>query len=328
MTMIIARSPLRVTLGGGGTDLPSYYREHEGFLMAAAIDRYVYITLHTTFVNYLIVKYSKLESVTAIEELQHPIIREALKMLEVPCRRLEIASMADIPAGTGLGSSGSFTTALLRALHAYQKNIISPQAIAEQACEIELNRLREPIGKQDQFIAAFGGVTCFRFKKDDTVEVRPAPLSTETLHNLEDGLVMFFTGMARAASSILQHQDTKSKANDPSIIDNLHYVKDLGVQSLSALEHGDLHKFGMLMDEHWHHKKRRSSAMSNPEIDKWYDLAKNNGAIGGKLIGAGGGGFLLFYTEDKKRLRHAMREAGLEEVRLRFDFEGTKTLVQ
>ena len=203
--------------------------------MAAAIDRYVYITLHTTFVNYLIVKYSKLESVTAIEELQHPIIREALKMLEVPCRRLEIASMADIPAGTGLGSSGSFTTALLRALHAYQKNIVSPQAIAEQACQIELDRLREPIGKQDQFIAAFGGVTCFRFKKDDTVEVRPAPLSTETLHNLEDGLVMFFTGMARAASSILLDQDDKSKANDRSIIDNLHYVKDLGVRSSRRL---------------------------------------------------------------------------------------------
>jgi D-glycero-alpha-D-manno-heptose-7-phosphate kinase len=328
MTMIIARSPLRITLGGGGTDLPSYYREHEGFLMAAAIDRYVYITLHTTFVNYLIVKYSKQESVTAIEELQHPIIREALKMLQVPCRRLEIASMADIPAGTGLGSSGSFTTALLRALHAYQKNIVSPQAIAEQACEIELNRLREPTGKQDQFIAAFGGVTCFRFKKDDTVEVRPAPLSTEMLHNLEDGLAMFFTGVARAASSILQEQDTKSKANDRSIIDNLHYVKDLGVRSLSALEQGDLHKFGMLMDEHWRHKKKRSSAMSNTEIDQWYELARNNGAIGGKLIGAGGGGFLLFYTEDKKRLRHAMREAGLEEVRLRFDFEGTKTLVQ
>jgi D-glycero-alpha-D-manno-heptose-7-phosphate kinase len=328
MTMIIARSPLRITLGGGGTDLPSYYREHEGFLIAAAIDRYVYITLHTTFVDYLIVKYSKLESVSAVEELQHPIIREALKMLNVPCRRLEIASMADIPAGTGLGSSGSFTTALLRALHAYQKNIVSPQTIAEQACEIEIDRLGEPIGKQDQFIAAFGGVTCFRFKKNDAVEARPAPLSAETLHNLEDGLVMFFTGMARSASTILQDQDVKSKAKDASIIDNLHYVKDLGIRSLSALEAGDLLRFGTLMDEHWRHKKKRSGTMSSPEIDKWYDLAMRNGAVGGKLIGAGGGGFLLFYTEDKKRLRHVMREAGLEEVRLRFDFEGTKTLVQ
>jgi D-glycero-alpha-D-manno-heptose-7-phosphate kinase len=326
--MIIARSPLRITLGGGGTDLPSYYREHEGFLVAAAIDRYVYITIHTTFVDYLIVKYSKLESVTSVDAIQHPIIREALKMLDVPCKRLEIASMADIPAGTGLGSSGSFTTALLRALHAHQKNIVTPQTIAEQACHIEIDRLREPIGKQDQFIAAFGGVTCFRFNKDDKVDVWPAPISTETLHNLEDGLVMFFTGMARSAASILRDQDDKSKAKDSAIIDNLHFVKDLGLRSLRALEVGDLRKFGALMDEHWQHKKKRSGAMSNPEIDKWYDLAMRNGALGGKLIGAGGGGFLLFYTEDKKRLRHALREAGREEVRIRFDFEGTKTLVQ
>jgi D-glycero-alpha-D-manno-heptose-7-phosphate kinase len=328
MTMIIARSPLRITLGGGGTDLPSYYREHEGFLVAAAIDRYVYITLHTTFVDYLIVKYSKLESVTAVDDIQHPIIREALKMLDVPCRRLEIASMADIPAGTGLGSSGSFTTALLRALHTYQKNIVSPQAIAEQACHIEIDRLREPIGKQDQFIAAYGGISCFRFKKDDSVEAWSAQIPAETLHNLEDGLVMFFTGMARSASSILRDQDAKSKAKDSEIIDNLHYVKDIGLRSLAALEAGDLHRFGALMDEHWQHKKKRSGAMSNPAIDKWYDLAIHNGAIGGKLIGAGGGGFLLFYTEDKKRVRHVLREVGLEEVRLRFDFEGTKTVVQ
>jgi D-glycero-alpha-D-manno-heptose-7-phosphate kinase len=326
--MIIARSPLRITLGGGGTDLPSYYREHEGFLIAAAIDRYVYITLHMTFVDYLIVKYSKLESVTSADELQHPIIREALKMLDVSCKRLEIASMADIPAGTGLGSSGSFTTALLRALHAYQKNIVSPQTIAEQACHIEIERLGEPIGKQDQFIAAYGGVTCFRFQKDDTVDVRPLPVSGETLHNLEDGLVMFFTGMSRSASAILKEQDDRSKTRDSAIIDNLHYIKDLGLRSLKALETGDLHKFGTLMDEHWRHKKKRSGAMSNPEIDSWYDLAMRNGAVGGKVIGAGGGGFLLFYTEDKKRLRHALREAGLEEVRIRFDFEGTKTLVQ
>ena len=296
--------------------------------MAAAIDRYVYITLHTTFVDYLIVKYSQLETVTSADEIRHPIIREALKMLDVSCKRLEIASMADIHAGTGLGSSGSFTTALLRALHAYQKNIVSPQIIAEQACHIEIDRLCEPIGKQDQFIAAYGGVTCFRFNKNDSVDVQPAVVSAETLHNLEDGLVMFFTGMSRSASAILKDQDDRSKTKDTSIIDNLHYVKDLGLRSLNALETGDLQKFGMLMDEHWQHKKKRSRGMSNPAIDKWYDLAMSNGAVGGKLIGAGGGGFLLFYTEDKKRLRHALREVGLEEVRIRFDFEGTKTIVQ
>jgi D-glycero-alpha-D-manno-heptose-7-phosphate kinase len=325
--MIIVRSPLRITLGGGGTDLPSYYREHDGFLIAAAIDRYVYITIHQTFQSGLIIKYSQLERAERREDIQHPIVREALAVTGVT-DKVEITSMADIPAGTGLGSSGSFTTALLRALHVHQKTIISTQELAEQACHIEIERLREPIGKQDQFIAAYGGVTCFRFNKCDTVEVCPAAVSAETLYNLEDGLVMFFTGMSRSASAILKDQDDRSKSKESVIIDNLHYVKDLGLRSLKALEAGDLRKFGALMDEHWHHKKKRSSAMSNPEIDKWYELAMQNGALGGKLIGAGGGGFLLFYTEDKKPVRHALREAGLEEVRFRFDFEGTKTLVQ
>jgi D-glycero-alpha-D-manno-heptose-7-phosphate kinase len=325
--MIIVRSPLRITLGGGGTDLPSYYREHEGFLVAAAIDRYVYITIHQTFQSGFIIKYSLLERVERREDIHHPIVREALGLTGVT-DKVEITSMADIPAGTGLGSSGSFTTALLRALHVHQKTIISTQDLAEQACHIEIERLHEPIGKQDQFIAAYGGVTCFRFNKNDTVDVWPATVSAETLYNLEDGLVMFFTGMSRSASAILKDQDDRSKSKDSAIIDNLHYVKDLGLRSLEALETGNLRKFGALMDEHWQHKKKRSGAMSNPEIDKWYELAMRNGALGGKLIGAGGGGFLLFYTEDKKPVRHALREAGLEEVRFRFDFEGTKTLVQ
>jgi D-glycero-alpha-D-manno-heptose-7-phosphate kinase len=325
--MIIVRSPLRITLGGGGTDLPSYYREHEGFLVAAAIDRYVYITIHQTFQSGFIIKYSQLERAERREHIRHPIVREALALTGVT-DKIEITSMADIPAGTGLGSSGSFTTALLRALHAHRKTIISTQDLAEQACYIEIERLREPIGKQDQFIAAYGGVTCFRFNKNDAVEVWPAAVSAETLYNLEDGLVMFFTGTSRSASSILKDQDDRSKSKDSVIIDNLHYVKDLGLRSLKALEAGDLRKFGALMDEHWQHKKKRSGTMSNPEIDKWYELAIRNGALGGKLIGAGGGGFLLFYTEDKKPVRHALREAGLEEVRIRFDFEGTKTLVQ
>jgi D-glycero-alpha-D-manno-heptose-7-phosphate kinase len=325
--MIIVRSPLRITLGGGGTDLPSYYREHEGFLVAAAIDRYVYITIHQMFQSGFIIKYSQLERVERREHIHHPIVREALALTGVT-DKVEITSMADIPAGTGLGSSGSFTTALLRALHAHRKTIISTHDLAEQACHIEIERLREPIGKQDQFIAAYGGVTCFRFNKRDTVEVWPAAVSAETLYNLEDSLVMFFTGTSRSASAILKDQDDRSKSKDSAIIDNLHYVKDLGLRSLKALETGDLRKFGALMDEHWQHKKKRSGAMSNPEIDKWYELAMRNGALGGKLIGAGGGGFLLFYTEGKKPVRHALREAGLEEVRIRFDFEGTKTLVQ
>jgi D-glycero-alpha-D-manno-heptose-7-phosphate kinase len=325
--MIIVRSPLRITLGGGGTDLPSYYREHEGFLVAAAIDRYVYITIHQMFQSGFIIKYSQLERVERREHIHHPIVREALALTGVT-DKVEITSMADIPAGTGLGSSGSFTTALLRALHAHRKTIISTHDLAEQACHIEIERLREPIGKQDQFIAAYGGVTCFRFNKSGAVDVWPAAVSAETLYNLEDSLVMFFTGTSRSASAVLKDQDDRSKSKDSAIIDNLHYVKDLGLRSLKALETGDLRKFGALMDEHWQHKKKRSGTMSNPEIDKWYELAMRNGALGGKLIGAGGGGFLLFYTEDKKLVRHALREAGLEEVRIRFDFEGTKTLVQ
>src|SRR5262245_24121957 len=233
--MIIVRSPLRITLGGGGTDLPSYYREHEGFLVAAAIDRYVYITIHQTFHSGFIIKYSQLERVERREDIHHPIVREALALTGVT-DKVEITSMADIPAGTGLGSSGSFTTALLRALHVHQKNIISTQDLAEQACHIEIERLREPIGKQDQFIAAYGGVTCFRFNKSDTVEVKPAAVSAETLYNLEDSLVMFFTGTSRSASAILKDQDDRSKSKDSAIIDNLHYVKDLGLRSLKALE--------------------------------------------------------------------------------------------
>jgi D-glycero-alpha-D-manno-heptose-7-phosphate kinase len=325
--MIIVRSPLRITLGGGGTDLPSYYRDHEGFLIAAAIDRYVYITIHDTFQSGIIVKYSQLERAERREDINHPIVREALTITGIT-DKIEITSMADIPAGTGLGSSGSFTTALLRALHTHQKNIISAHDLAEQACHVEIERLGEPIGKQDQFIAAYGGVTCFRFNKNDRVDVWPAPISSETRYNLEDGLVMFFTGMGRSASTILKDQDDKSKAKDPAMIDNLHYVKDLGSRSLMALEAGDLYKFGLLMDEHWRHKRKRSNAVSNSAIDNWYDIAMRSGAVGGKLIGAGGGGFLLFYTEDKKRVRHALRAVGLEEVRIRFDFEGTKILVQ
>jgi len=314
-------------LGGGGTDLPSYYRDHGGFLVAAAIDKYVYITLHKTFQPGYIVEYSELERVERANDIKHPIVRAAIELVGTD-DRIEIASMADIPAGTGLGSSGSFTTALLRALHTRQRNVISPHALADQACHIEIDLLREPVGKQDQFIAAYGGVTCFEFNKDDSVTVNAAAIGHEVLDNLEDGLCLFFTGYTRAASAILKDQDDKSKAKDGSIIDNLHYVKDLGRQSHKALVAGDLPRFAQLMDEHWQYKKKRSGDMSNHKIDEWYEVAKRNGALGGKLIGAGGGGFLMFYTEHKRQLLHAMLEQGLEEVRFRFDFEGSKTMIQ
>jgi D-glycero-alpha-D-manno-heptose-7-phosphate kinase len=326
--MIIVRSPLRITLGGGGTDLPSYYRNHGGFLIAAAIDRYVYITLHQTFVEDLIVKYSKQERVSSVDRIEHPIVREAFRLADVDGRYLEMTSMADIPAGTGLGSSGSFTTALLKALYTYKKTQIQASDLAETACRIEIDILGEPIGKQDQYAAAFGGVTCFAYNKDGKVEAWPMPASQETLYNLEDNLMLFFTGFSRSASSILKEQDVKSRSDDKSMVDNLHFVKELGLRSLRAFETGDLEGFGRIMHEHWLHKKQRSGAMSNPQIDAWYDLGMKNGAAGGKLVGAGGGGFLMFYAEDKTRLRHAMNEAGLKEVRFRFDYEGTKVVVQ
>lgn len=325
--MIIVRSPLRISLGGGGTDLPSYYEEYGGFLVAAALDQYVYITVHEPFTEQVLLKYSKMEAVDSVEEVQHPIIRESMRMFGI-AGHIEIASMSDIPAGTGLGSSGSFTTALLKALCTLKRKPLTPHELASLACEIEIGRLGEPIGKQDQYIAAVGGVTAFTFHPDGRVESRSLELSKETLHNLEDCLAMFFTGYTRSASSLLKDQHVRSQKRDQAMIENLHFVKKLGIASCEALEAGDLKRFAALMREHWEYKKARTQGMSNDKINEYYDLALKNGAESGKLIGAGGGGFLLFYTEDKKRLRRAMSEAGLREVRVKFDFEGTRVVVQ
>ena len=322
--MIITRSPLRVSLGGGGTDLPSYYRQHGGFLIAGAIDKYVYITIHSRFADGFLLKYSQLEDASSVDDIRHPIIREAIRLAGVEVRNLEIASMADIPAGTGLGSSGSFTTALLKALHAHKKHLVHPHELAEEACHLEIDILGEPIGKQDQYIAAFGGLTCFEFGTDDSVKAWPLAISEETLFNLEDNLLLFFTGYSRSASSILKEQDDKSKVADNNVTENLHFIKELGLNSKDALEAGNLAEFGRLMNVHWEWKKKRSSGISNGKIDEWYACAMANGALGGKVIGAGGGGFLMFYAGDKAKLRHAMRGQGLKEVRFRFDFEGTR----
>jgi D-glycero-alpha-D-manno-heptose-7-phosphate kinase len=324
--VIISRSPLRISLGGGGTDLPSYYNEHKGFVIAAAIDKYIYINIHRRFVGGYLLKYSRLEEAATVDDIEHPIIRECLRYVGDLPRNLEISSMADIPAGAGLGSSGSFTTALLKALHSYRKSLIHPQQLAEDACHIELDILEEPIGKQDQYIAAYGGITCFEFSKGESVKTYPLRVSEETLFNLEDNLLLFFTGYSRSASAILKEQNQRSKQRDGLMIDNLDFVKELGYRSKDALESGDLIQFGRVMDTHWQNKKKRSENMSNEDINRWYDTAMQNGAVGGKLIGAGGGGFLMFYAVDKVRLRHAMRELGLREVRFRFDFEGTKIL--
>ena len=325
--MIIARSPLRISLGGGGTDLPSYYRDHEGFLIAAAIDKYVYVTVTRPFAPGIYLKYSQLEHVERAADVNHPIIREAIQMLEFKTPQVEITTLADIPAGTGLGSSGSFTTALLKALYAHRKKLLHPSELAELACHIEIDILREPVGKQDQYIAAYGGITCFTFHKDDSVDSEPLRISMDTLFDLEDNLLLFFTGFARRAGSILKDQNTRTKESDQAMLSNLHLVKELGLRSKKALEEGDATRFGELMHEHWEHKKRRSGGISNSKIDEWYELGRKSGAVGGKLVGAGGGGFLMFYASDRNSLRHAMAKAGLDEVRFRFDFEGTKIVL-
>jgi D-glycero-alpha-D-manno-heptose-7-phosphate kinase len=325
--MIITRSPLRITLGGGGTDLPSFYAQHGGFLVAAAIDKYVYVTVMRPFTPGIFLKYSKLEHVDRVEDVQHRIIREALRELAFRTPQVEITTLADIPAGTGLGSSGSFTTALLKALYAHRRRILHPSELAELACDIEINRLGEPVGKQDQYIASYGGVTCFSFHPDGQVEAEPLAVPVDTLFNLEDNLLLFFTGFSRSAPDILSDQRQRSEQGDEAMIRNLHDVKEIGLRSRDTLLKGDVAGFGALLDEQWAHKRRRSGGMSNPQIDEWYDLGRRSGALGGKLVGAGGGGFLLFYSEDHRRLRAAMTKAGLEEVRFRFDFEGTKVLL-
>lgn len=325
--MIVTRSPLRISLGGGGTDLPSYYKDHGGFVLAAAIDKYVYIALHEPFTDQIILKYSQMEVVRQRDEVRHPIIREALKLAGID-GRIEIASMSDIPAGTGLGSSGSFTTALLRALGDLRNESAQPEALAEQACHIEMDLLDEPVGKQDPYIAAFGGITAFTIHPSGQVDAARLKLSPETISHLEDNLMLFFTGFTRSASGILRDQHVRCRNNDPAMLDNLSFIKQIGHESKAALESGNLHEFALLMNVHWEHKKRRSPNMTNSVIDGYYCLALRSGALGGKLIGAGGGGFLLLYAEEKTRLRRAMNEAGLREFRVRFDFDGTRVVTR
>ena len=325
--VIIVRSPLRISLGGGGTDLASYYKEHEGFLIAGAIDKYVYVSVSRPFERGIYLKYSKLEQCMEIKDVKHPIIRESLNLIGFNTPQVEITTWADIPAGTGLGSSGSFTTGLLKALYAHRMRQLHQEELAKLACKLEIDILKEPIGKQDQYIAALGGITCFNFNRDGSVSAESLKIGIDTMHDLQDNLLLFFTGFSRSASSILQDQKTRSEKNDSDMIANLHYVKELGLRSKIALENGDTEQFGELMHEHWEHKKTRSGGMSNPQIDEWYDLAINNGAIGGKLVGAGGGGFLMFMAKNRSQLRKTLSSAGLEEVRFKFDFEGCKVMV-
>jgi len=323
--MIITRTPLRISIGGGGTDLPSYYRRFGGFVIAAAINKYIYISLNQAFRGGYFLKYSAVEHAPAIDEIRHPLIREALRIHQI-APPLEICSMADIPAGTGLGSSGAFTVGLLRALHAQKRSYVNAATVAKEACEIEIDILQQPVGKQDQYIAAYGGLACFEFHENGDVTTTPFQVSTSTIHELQEHLLMFFTGDSRNASSVLEDQKVRSEIGDAAMLENLHFIKQLGQCIKVTLEYGDTHRFGELMHEHWLRKRDRSPSTSNDAINRWYELGRANGAVGGKLVGAGGGGFLLFLAEDRRALRKAMEREGLREVHFAFDLEGS-TLV-
>ncbi len=325
--MIITRTPLRISLGGGGTDLPSYYERFGGMVLSAAINRYIYVAVNTTFTDDYFLKYSAIERVKSIDDIDHPIIRETLRRHPIG-PSVELVSVADIPAGTGLGSSGSFTVGLLRSIYAYMRQSVTIEEIAAEACRIEIEVLGRPVGKQDQYAAAYGGLESLTFDRSGDVEVASLSVPTEALHDLEQHLCMFFTGYSRHADDILEEQRSRSVQGDHDMDESLHVVKSLGLASRDALEAGDTAKFASLMNEHWEHKKRRSASMSNPSIDSWYDLGMANGALGGKLVGAGSGGFLLFYAQDPDRLRRALSAEGLDEVRFAFDHDGAVVLVR
>lgn len=325
--MIITKTPFRITLGGGGTDLPSFYTEHGGFILAVAIDKYMYLNVNTPILDdFIRVQYSKTEIVNHANEVQHTLVREALQFFHIE-NGIEIVSMADIPAGTGLGSSSCYLVGLLNALHGLTRTPVSTQKLAEEACKIELERLKKPIGKQDQYMAAFGGLTALEISKDGRVNPTRLCLEVELLEALEGNTLLFYTGGARDAVSILQQQDLATKQKAETVVGSLREIKDIGVEIQEAIVRGNLRRFGELLDIHWRTKKRLSGGISNLQIDEWYELAKRSGAIGGKICGAGGGGFLMLYCEnDKPRLREAMRGAGLRELNFRFEFEGSKVV--
>ncbi len=321
MSVIFSRAPLRISLGGGGTDLPSYYREHGGFLISGAIDKYVYMLTHTVFQRRYLMKYAQTEVVDEISQIRHPILREALSRYWHG-NPLEIASVADVPSGTGMGSSGAFTVSLLKALAQARSTSITPSALAEAASEIEIEILKEPVGKQDTYVAAHGGICSYTFCPDDSVEVVSLELGPDTLRRLRDNLLLFYTGEARDASSVLADQDERSRRGDKEMTENLHRTKEMGYQSLELLLAGDLESYAELMHEHWENKRHRSPGMASEHIDMLYTLARRSGAIGGKLVGAGGGGFLLVYARRPGDTRQAMAAAGAQELVFDFEFGG------
>ena len=327
--MILSRAPTRITLGGGGTDLKSYYSKYGGFLIAGAVNKYCNILANKRFYDDIRLNYSQTETVDKVSDIEHRIFRATLEFMGID-KGIELSSTADVPASCGLGTSSTFTVALLGALHAYKKDYITQKQLAEEACHIEIDILGEPIGKQDQYISAFGGLTCLTFDKNGAVLVEPLRISREAIDRLESNTVLFYTGIQRSASTILAEQDQKSKQGDGEMIKNLDQVKQIGLDTRRYLEGGQVDLFGELLQAHWKIKKKRSQNMTSPFTDECYEYARKNGAIGGKLVGAGGGGFFMFYccnfNHDKPRLIGAMQKMGLRWEPFHFDFDGAKIL--
>ena len=331
--MIITRTPFRITLGGGGTDLRSYYSQYGGFVFSVTLDKYMYINLNTPIVDDLIrIKYSQYEEASDVEEVRHDLAREALKLMQIRSA-VEIQSMADIPAGTGLGSSSCYLVGLLNALHCYKNVSISQQDLAEEACFIEINVLKHPVGKQDQYTAAFGGFTMLNIGKTGSVKVERPKIPEDIIDELESTLLIYYTHTNRSTNEILKEQskaaqDTKAESHK-EVVDSLHLIKEIGFKSVDAITSGNLDEFGRLMDTHWRAKKKLSKKVSNSSIDDLYEIGISKGALGGKILGAGGGGFLLFYCpkECQSKLTARMAECGLRRMRFKFDFDGSKVMV-
>jgi D-glycero-alpha-D-manno-heptose-7-phosphate kinase len=314
-------------LGGGGTDLASYYSKFGGFFVSAAIDRFNYISVKPRFEQGFRVSYSKTEIVDKIEDIKQPIIREALNLVGVR-DSLEIVSMADVPGRSGLGGSSSYCVGVLNALHAHKRDQVTREQLAEEACQIEIDRLKEPIGKQDQYVAAFGGIRSYEIGFDGKVRTDPIVISPHSEAELESCILLFYTGIKRDASEILGRIKNDEENKSDKVIETMHKIKEIGFEIRDALVAGDLTRFGELLDAHWQTKKKLSNSVSNDKIDSLYETAKLNGAIGGKIMGAGGGGFFMFYSENrKKKLRDAMTEQGMKEVRFRFDHDGSRILL-
>jgi D-glycero-alpha-D-manno-heptose-7-phosphate kinase len=321
--VIITRTPLRISFAGGATDLPSFYRAHGGgAVTSAAIDRYVHVLVNKKFDRSIRVAYSKTENVERLEDLQHPLFREAMRLTGLH-EAIEVHTIADIPGeGTGLGSSSTLTVGLLNAFYAYQGILKEPAELAREACEIELNRLGGSAGKQDQYIAAFGGVEYFEFRPDDSVRVAPIPLSTADREKLSDHISLFYTGVTRKAEDLLQKQSARTTENRGS----LQRMRELAGEAREAIARGDHARLGAILDEGWTLKRGLSGGISTETIDAQYVAAKAAGAWGGKITGAGGGGFLLLVHPPERSHEIARALAPMERLSVRITPEGSRIL--